>query len=232
MSRRKNFGKRLGFEALERRAMLAGNVTATLADHTLTITGDIADNDIVLSGGHEKVFTIASGIDATTINGGAGPVTFSHVKRLVISMGAGGDRLVINANGEKLKHGSVDMGIGDDTLTMDARRMEKMSVDMGIGHNTFTLTGDKVKKFSLAAGDGDDTLTMNASRMKKVSVDMGIGHNTFTLTGDKVKKFSLAAGDGDDTLTMNASRMKKVSVNMARRQYPQHDQRMRARRSA
>src|SRR5690242_3886607 len=86
-----------GFETLEDRTLLAANVTATLSNGTLTITGDATANDIEVVGtgpqGAVEV-TLANGqtlsvVGGTTVDAQDG--TFTGVKNLVISSGNGND---------------------------------------------------------------------------------------------------------------------------------------------
>jgi hypothetical protein len=85
-------------ETLEARAMLAGNVTASVTRGTLNIKGDVEANAIVISqtpsvsGG----FTITSLADSnTTINGGTVAVNLTGVLRVSIKMEGGNDQVGI-----------------------------------------------------------------------------------------------------------------------------------------
>src|SRR4051812_2408864 len=81
--------RRLSVEQLESRIVLTGNVQASVKGGSLNIRGDSADNEITITY-DANVFTIASRDGSTTINGQAGPVDFTHVKKdLNIAMNNG-----------------------------------------------------------------------------------------------------------------------------------------------
>lgn len=67
-SRKKN-QRRLRFEPLEGRAMLAGNVTVTLAGTTLTLVGDASANEVEITAGASVGEYVITGLNNTQING-------------------------------------------------------------------------------------------------------------------------------------------------------------------
>jgi len=87
---------RLGFEALERRAMLAGDVDVVIDGGDLVITGDDNDNHVIIEGGLLGAVTI-TGADGTTINGSATPLVIpGGFDSIVADLKAGDDTLEIN----------------------------------------------------------------------------------------------------------------------------------------
>lgn len=93
----------LAVEALETRAMLAGNVTAAVSKGTLVIKGDAEANEIIISQSSSASgkYTITP-IDgsSTTINGGTGAVNLENITRITIKMDAGDDKVGIGNNVE------------------------------------------------------------------------------------------------------------------------------------
>ena len=84
-----------GFEQLECRNVLAGNVLAFVAGGNLIVTGDNAGAAITVSQPRAGQITLTG--DDTTINGLAGPVTFSKVtKDLRFAFGSGDDSLAFD----------------------------------------------------------------------------------------------------------------------------------------
>src|SRR5262245_5328671 len=61
--------RKLHFESLEGRALLAGNVTAAVTGGDLIITGDAEANSIVIVHGRGAGEYLVKGVDGTTING-------------------------------------------------------------------------------------------------------------------------------------------------------------------
>ena len=78
--------------------MLAGNVTATLVNGDLHLTGDTAANDVKVS--HTTAGIIVHGNNGTTINGVATDFTafaasLTKTGGIVANMGSGDDKLQI-----------------------------------------------------------------------------------------------------------------------------------------
>ncbi len=68
-------GRGVGFEQLERRNLMAGNVTASLVDGDLVIKGDDYSNSVVVTQFDSKTFEVsgrAAGGSDTKINGKVG----------------------------------------------------------------------------------------------------------------------------------------------------------------
>src|SRR5687767_4654208 len=107
-------------DTLEGRVMLSGNVTATVVSGNLVIRGDAAANSIVMNhSGLGRNQVRISGLDATTINGAAGPLVIGGVRGLNSKMGAGNYNL-------KIDDVTVDRamviggGSGNDVVQIDA----------------------------------------------------------------------------------------------------------------
>src|SRR5689334_10446014 len=81
--------RRLGMERLESRVVLDGNVHAFVSGGNLHIAGDSAANDIVITQTGNNTYEIDSGTSATTINGGAGPVTLAAKHNVILNMAGG-----------------------------------------------------------------------------------------------------------------------------------------------
>jgi hypothetical protein len=95
-----------GLESLERRELLAGNVTVTVSlvesqsNGILKIVGDNSSNTIAIwSGANPYQVVVAGGLDAagqpTTVNGQLGPVVFNNVTRGVSANTGGGNDKVL-----------------------------------------------------------------------------------------------------------------------------------------
>ncbi len=87
----------LRYESLEKREVLAGNVTAAIVGGNLVISGDDNHNNIEIVGtGVPGEFRVI-GLDlagATLINGAAGPATFRGVMGGILINARGGNDLV------------------------------------------------------------------------------------------------------------------------------------------
>jgi hypothetical protein len=114
--------RRLQFESLEHRKLLAGDVNVSVSAGQLFVTGDALANDIELtSTGVPGQYTIASGsYSPTTINGGAGPLTVSGVTgHAFFNLGDGNNQLIFNSNPAAISFAGnvrIEMTAGWDAL--------------------------------------------------------------------------------------------------------------------
>jgi hypothetical protein len=114
--------KRLQFERLESRHLMAGNVTAELIDGTLYLTGDDAANGIAIVGTETPGEVIVTGTpafagDVTELNQQDGPLTFIVTKDIVIRTGAGNDGVELNNVGVP-RNLSIETGDGLDRVAI------------------------------------------------------------------------------------------------------------------
>lgn len=107
--RRQLASRRLLFQALEPRVVLAGNVAASLAGETLRITGDNEDNALLISTFEDPEKGIGFRVEGketvdgpTTVNGEEEPAEFFGVKNLNIDLRGGDDGLAITSDFEAL----------------------------------------------------------------------------------------------------------------------------------
>src|SRR5262249_26333917 len=89
----------LRLEQLEDRVVPAGNVLVAVQGTTIFVAGDSAANGLEISLGTSANQFVFRGLDGTTVNGSANPVTQNvtgGLAHLHIDLGAGNDRLVIS----------------------------------------------------------------------------------------------------------------------------------------
>ena len=126
------------FEGLESRLLLAGGVSAFVSAGSLYVIGDWFDNDVVVTGVTANEIQVASGADATTINGEAGPLTFSGITAdVILAMGDGNDTLVAT-NVNVPRDLTVDLGPGGD----NSFTLQTTTVDLAasaVGRNALIL---------------------------------------------------------------------------------------------
>ena len=196
-----------GFEALEDRVLLAGNVTASINTLTgaWTITGDGAANGVNIvdtydgANGLYEIETDATtnltlvvdgvatnlGLDANSgdIPGNVRPTS------VVINLGAGNDVLFVE-----------DSGINDGDLDNLALNV---TINMGSGNDIIELQGDG---YYIDLGN--------------VSIDLGAGNDRFQdlTTGDGVGvlNLSIKAGAGNDLVLLNTEvfYVDNLTINM------------------
>ena len=207
--------------------MLAGNVTAQLVDldprsiDVLVVEGDSQANQIRIvedTAGHARI----EGLAGTTVNGMAADEFFSSIdtfRGVQVRLGNGDDNLTYEFAGDRIFHNTeIDMGTGDDAVTVLARTMTFLQIDTGQGNDNVTLDIDLTPgsfflfaNYRVNTGVGDDTVLVRAN-----AFDLGPFHNfdalIDTAQGNDVVQFQgvlsgswvVDLGEGDDTLIGDA----------------------------
>lgn len=187
MSLRRSTVRKLAFEALPPREMLAGDVTVAVQGQMLVITGDDQANGVVLTYDVASRSFQVHGADAggspTTINGqdtsqpGNVP-SFSNVKNVYVGLG-GGDDSFQTGSAEATdvviaKWLSIEMGEGDDHVVLGQAGNEAggaspvatrlvvgtgLKVDLGDGNDQLDLANTRVgQRLQILADEGDDRI--------------------------------------------------------------------------
>lgn len=199
-----------GFEVLEDRVLLAGNVTVAVnAAGDLVITGDNASNQIVIADFDGDGFADVMGLNGTAINGvvngteftGALPVTTPFV---VINLQGGNDELTIDDSNDGATifgagvGGSdfrVDMGAGNDRIvaiddgTGVGINLNSGVINLGAGNDVLddnTVGADiDVLDLTINAGAGNDVVRLDtgALRVDNLAINMGAGSDVVVLDG-------------------------------------------------
>ena len=180
MFHNRNATTHLRIESLESRSMMAGNVIAHLApdrfgtDSILVVEGDNQANQIRIvqdTGGHARI----EGLAGTTVNGMAADEVFfagSQFSQVQVRLGNGDDNLAYEFAGDStLPAILIDMGRGDDTVTVLAHTMSRLlQIDTGQGDDNVTMDMDLtpgsfflVAHYSIQTGLGDDTVLIRAN---------------------------------------------------------------------
>ncbi len=180
---------RSGLEPLESRRLLSGNVTASVANGSLTLSGDGESNAIVLDqAGLNADQVRVTGTGGTTINDGVDPVIMSGITRAVgMRLGAGDDELVmrdvslpgdvwLNADGgaNTLALSDVQTGgtvyIGNDSNVNTTMTIADTTIDgylhisTGSGGHNLALDAVVVKgKTNICRFNADDVITVDDS---------------------------------------------------------------------
>ncbi len=153
-------------EQLETRTALAGNVTAAVLGGNLVVNGDNQGADIAISQPSVGKITLTG--DGTSINGSAGPVTFSGVTRdLRINFGKGNDSLTFDETNPITVCGnlSINGGQGSNTISTLSGSPGSLKVgrDLNIlnqpgGPEQITLLNLSVKRNAQIRNMGGDSL--------------------------------------------------------------------------
>jgi hypothetical protein len=217
---------KLGFESLESKQMLAGDVLVSLINGNLLIGGDAEANSLVITAGEEEGTLVIQGLDGTKVQFADADPTApptpetglvvedvrGHVR---ISLGDGDDMLAIH-DIELPRSLATDMGAGEDKVRIGAAEdiegevSEDAEANVKVGGWLSVRTGE----------DNDSVVVGNASVGAVLSVLTDGGDDAVTLgaEGDVLESgaanegeaatlrarygVSVALGDGADTATL------------------------------
>lgn len=212
------FSRRLNVESLERKILLAGDVTANLIGGDLFITGDAADNSVQIvrdisqaSPGVGDVVVQGFFSNPTTINGG-GPVSFQVTGDVFIDFSAGGENSAIFGDNPAFQPDPVELpgdvsvvggagtddvsfnnaNIGDDVLLEDSAG----GTFSFLGTSNGTVIGGNFTLDSAAGGSeiGVDEATIGGDVVmigNSASQQSFLGITSSTV-GDDVRHISVA----------------------------------------
>ncbi len=127
-------------EQLEPRLALAGNVAAVVSAGSLIVTGDNLGADITISQPAAGKITIAG--NGTTVNGSAGPVTFSRVTRnLSVNFGKGDDSLAFDQTNPITLSGNLSINGGQGSNTVYTLLSSTSPLNVGGNLSILNLPG-------------------------------------------------------------------------------------------
>lgn len=229
----------LGFEQLEDRVMLAGNVSAFISGGNLRINGDSLGNEVLVerAGATSVRLTPEAG---TTVNGSALPVTlggfrfgivltanggddefrfagtaaspFRVLGNVVLSMGAGNDVLEFTSFWPH-RNLTINTGTGNDQIAA-ARNLEGPNQSTGVA----LVVG---KNVAIATGTGDDEVLLDRSYFARTFVfNAGPGNDTLDIRFSHFRHSTVLNGAaGFDTLNnfRNQFRFRPAIVSFEQR---------------
>lgn len=173
--------RRLSFQQLENRALMAGDLSAKVVGGDLVISGGVLSNGVQITAGAVPGTVRVEGLPragfTTKINHQSAPLTFHVSRNLVIDLGDG-DNLV-KADGLRLP-GSlrINTGSGSDTLKINGSSIGRdVILDTGAGNDRAELTNDVVKgRVEARQRHGDDYFALLGSQVGGV-VDIDTSWN-------------------------------------------------------
>ncbi|MGE3821022.1 MAG: hypothetical protein AB7I30_16540, partial [Isosphaeraceae bacterium] len=219
--------RRIEVENLERRELLSGNVTASVVDGDLVITGDSASNWIQVRQVSEKKFKI-TGI-STTINGRSSQ-TFTVADDIRMNMKGGDDTVDVRGSGSSAAPGAsrylkifgdldINTGSGHDTVIVkDVLVTDDVVIETGRGRDSVLLQTTyadddvTVKKSNEDSGDFNvvslyDVWTdRNQNGGGTLTIDLLSGADNVSLYGVFAEEMQIRTRGGDDTLSMVLTR--------------------------
>ena len=184
--------RKLGFEGLEIRTLMAGDVTAAVVSGVLEISGDGSNNSIQVkqSGANWKVQGLG-----TTVNGSNSAQSFSGVTDIHIDLGEGNDFIAASKGTLSGDFVIDDLDGGRSTIELSKMNANRLEVNTFDENDVISITNCHVDEDILivafaSTDDGDDVITIaNSSAGTLLDVGTGGGNDVVTLK-------SVTASDG------------------------------------
>ena len=167
-------------EGLETRAMLAGNVTASVSNNTLFVTGDNLDNSIVIQQTGTSQFSVVG--TGTTVNGRATAFIAFNVRNFEIDLRGGADSLGISNNSAYLAE-------------LQAEFLGGPEASPGISEDALTLQGYA----NIRSGVGDDAMAVQLNAGQNIFVDSNAGSDAVVLEGSTAVAILINSDTGNQT---------------------------------
>jgi hypothetical protein len=170
-------------EGLEMRAMLAGNVTATVSGETLFVTGDNSDNAVVIQQTGTNQFTVVgAAASGTTINGTVEGTAFiaNNVRNFEIDLRGGNDSLgisnsdtfLIAVQDELLGGAQADVGLPEDALTLRGYA----NIRTGLGDDAIAVQLQAGGSIFIGANAGSDAVVVEGSSATSLVINADTGY--------------------------------------------------------
>lgn len=199
----------LGLERLDDRIVPAGNVTGTVENGILTLTGDGEANSIVVRAGLTSSVRI-QGIDGTTINGGGIEDFSGAFKDVIILLGGANDSVSLEGGGlGTAARVSRDLvfygGGGTDTLTSEAGAVIGRDLTfVGGGGQSNAVLDDIIvgRNATISGNETVDVQSINGSRINGVLAISTPTLADVSLDNDRLGRLNIAA-DGQADVSMN-----------------------------
>jgi hypothetical protein len=170
-------------------------ITGTATGFETLVGGSSSGDTLTDSTGASKVAITAA--NSGTIDG----LAFSSIENL--SLSTGDDTVTVTGNGSGVSlTGSLDLGDGTNSLTMNSSAGSIASVSSGTGDDTFSISSGSVTG-AVSAGDGSNTLEITGTSSSIGSYVGGSGTDLITLSDGDVKG-AVSTGDGNDTVLISS----------------------------
>ncbi len=219
MNRRANLGRKINFESLEQRQLMAGDVVAALEGSLLKVEGDNFDNQIAITRTVTGDIVIA-GQNGTLING-LPSVRYPRVQlnAMEVRMEGGNDTVTLRSL-QVANDLFVDLGAGNDRLTAPAAAPSTIGANMAVmgseGNDVVQLAGITVREdLSIDGGLGVlNASVSNASVDKVMSIIGDEANDIVSIVGTRVGlDLKLETKGGSDRVTLTDVAAFQLSIN-------------------
>jgi hypothetical protein len=222
--------RKLLFQPLEPRLLMAGDITATVIDGRLTIIGDDAANEVFvgdLGGGRFALRGITGNTGSpTTINGQADWIAENVSGDVAVDLGGGNDLFYLVAdsdwNGGSPFEQTWQQG-GFAPLFSNhsyAHVQGQLSVNLGDGNDTAVIAASAADGITIVGGAdaGDDGLFVRTHHLrttKSLEIGLGEGNDYAAVSMNGIADFvAISGGAGNDTLLVKDRTAVSVGVDL------------------
>ncbi|MEM8679819.1 MAG: hypothetical protein AAGF97_10745 [Planctomycetota bacterium] len=186
-------------ESLERRQMMAGDVSVSVVNEDLVIRGDQDGNELMIVGfGIDGVFEII-GANGTTVNGQNGVIVNGAVDDIRINLRSGDNRLGLF---DVVSRDRLDIrtGNGDDVIVFEGSGSKNQTdLSTGGGDDTIYLSRTGSRKLNVRTGSGDDELGVDRSQYQYTQIAMSGGEDELYIgSSTLVQRARANLGGGND----------------------------------
>jgi hypothetical protein len=218
-SRRTSSGQRtnrLGLESLEGRAMMAGDVWASVNGGDLVINGNDASNGIVVNQTGPTTFGVSGSWvnGATAVNGSYSTRYFSNVTGAIrVDLRGGNDVFRIGGNGEFNRNILPDDlfingGSGNDKIDVqwlsNRDSNDRIFINAGSENDQVSLYKVVNRDFvNIDTGDGDDSVDVNYVTVgTDLNVSTQAGNDRLNVSMSHIDRLFADMGRGNDTVSI------------------------------
>lgn len=199
-------------QTLEVRALLAGNVLASLSGSHLSVTGDAVDNSVEVTVVNNQV--VLRGLSNTTINGTTALFviasgTDTAPGNITIQTGAGNDTVIFSRNVKVSGSTFLDGGAGNDALSVTGATFHQVISIFGReGNDTISVQNATTQGLLRIKGNaGDDLISLtNLTANGEIRIEGNLGADGVSFNnvtaGSSVK---INTGRGDDNIVIRGS---------------------------
>lgn len=205
-------------EALEVKAMLAGNVLVSLSNGIAQITGDSQNNSIEIVASGNTI--VVQGLNNTTINGQTTAFVLSasglsFAGGLEARMGAGNDSVRIGSGLTFQKDVFVNGQAGDDTLGAESSTFQKQLRLAGeTGTDGLALTQVTAKDVRLSGTGALTVAITNSTITGWLEIDSERGADDIVITGTTVNgTTNIETRRGEDDIVLRNSTLARLHID-------------------
>jgi hypothetical protein len=177
-SRKTISNRKLSFQQLEDRQLMAGNVTAAMSGASLTLTGDSKDNAVL-------IYQPSNAVSKYLVEGEAGTKI----------NGKNSQTFTVNGNiSVNFKDGNDTLNVGQANPGAFTILPGSLNVVLGGGNNSFGMTGTTINgNLTLTGGAGKDQVVMDTSSIGRggnhdCNINLGGGSNQLIMRYTTVER--------------------------------------------